>query len=141
MLRAPMADPEHDADEPRDDESAAERPDEASAEAHAEQAPGAAKRPRKNKKKKGKKAEDAPKPIPGAGTPDGDKLREALRAFEVGDYARVRARARDLEGASDPAVREAAAELAARISVDPVQIVVIGACAAVLAAIAYVWIF
>ncbi|MCZ7687293.1 MAG: hypothetical protein M5U28_54570 [Sandaracinaceae bacterium] len=98
---------------------------------------------KKAKKKKGKKdaASPEPGPLPGAGTAAGDKLREAVRAFEAGDYARVRARTSELASAADPKVRDAAAELAARVAVDPVQVVVILACAAVLAAIAYVWVF
>ena len=131
MLRAAMSAP----DEPRESDA-----EEASADAPAEEAPRVAKK--KKAKKKGAEAEakEAKKPIPGAGTAEGDKLREALRAFEVGDHARVRARARELESASDPAVREAAAELAARISIDPVAVIVMLACAAVLATILYVWV-
>ncbi len=133
MLRAAMSAP----DEPRESDA-----EEASADAPAEEAPRVAKKKKKAKKKKGAEAEakEAKKPIPGAGTAEGDKLREALRAFEVGDHARVRARARELESASDPAVREAAAELAARISIDPVAVIVMLACAAVLATILYVWV-
>ena len=132
MLRAAMSAP----DEPRESDA-----EEASADAPAEEAPRVAKK-KTAKKKKGAEAEakEAKKPIPGAGTAEGDKLREALRAFEVGDHARVRARARELESASDPAVREAAAELAARISIDPVAVIVMLACAAVLATILYVWV-
>jgi hypothetical protein len=85
-------------------------------------------------------ADGAPGPLPGAGTRDGEKLREAFRAFEVGDYRRVRARCADLARAEDPAVRDAAAELKARTDPDPVQVVVIAACAALLATIVYVWV-
>ncbi len=134
----------------------AEEQSEPEAEAAAEPPP---ERPKKRKKAKGRKAaasergaasedgaaaakEAAPTAatLPGAGTSAGEKLREAHRAFEVGDSARVRARTRELETAADPAVREAAADLAARIAIDPVQIVVVLACAAVLAAIVYVWV-
>jgi hypothetical protein len=133
MLRAAMADP----DEPRESDA-----DEASVAARDEDAAAPTKKPKKKKSKKAAReaAKDAPRPIPGAGTAEGDKLREALRAFEVGDHVRVRARARDLESASDPAVREAAAELRARISIDPAAVIVMLACAAVLATIIYVWI-
>jgi len=135
MLRAAMSAP----DEPRERDA-----EEASLDAPvSEEAPRAIKKKAKKKGKKGAEpeAKEAPKPIPGAGTAEGDKLREALRALEVGDHARVRSRARELESASDPAVREAAAELLARISIDPVAIIVMLACAAVLATIIYVWIF
>lgn len=130
MLRAAMSAP----DEPRERDA-----EEASLDAPPQAAPRPSTK-KKPKKKAKKSAEEAPKPIPGAGTPEGDKLREALRAFEVGDHARARARARDLESASDPAVREAAAELLERISIDPVAVIVMLACAAVLGTIIYVWI-
>ncbi|HEY8431640.1 MAG TPA: hypothetical protein VIL20_24840 [Sandaracinaceae bacterium] len=119
--------------------------DEPKNEAGADELASTAAEPPKKKKKKGSKTKKGaaarePVPLPGAGTPDGDKLREAMRAFEVGDYARVRARTRELASASDPKVREAAADLAERIAIDPVQVVVILACAAVLATIVYVWV-
>lgn len=134
--------------------AAEDQPDEASArsadaaeDAPREDAPrddAAAPKKKKKQHKKARRAEsDAkkkPEPPPGAGTPEGDKLREALRAFDVGDYARVRARTKELASAEDPKVREAAADLASRIAVDPVQVVVMLACAAVLVAIAYVWV-
>lgn len=78
--------------------------------------------------------------LPGAGTADGETLRAALRAFEVGDFVRVREKARRLQDASDPAVRQAAAELLERISIDPLQIVVFLACVAVFATIVQVWV-
>ena len=34
--------------------------------------------------------DDAPKPLPGAGTPDGDKLARASLAFDAGNFALVR---------------------------------------------------
>lgn len=111
----------------------AEQPDAQPAEASEPVASG-------KRSKKRKKEAPPPKPLPGAGTPDGEKLREAVRAFEVGDYVRVRARVADLRKAEDPAIREVAQDLAARIAIDPVQVVVMLACAAVLAAIAYVWV-
>ncbi|HJL17144.1 MAG TPA: hypothetical protein RMH99_15870 [Sandaracinaceae bacterium LLY-WYZ-13_1] len=81
-----------------------------------------------------------PPPLPGAGTRDGEKLREAFRAFEVGDYRRARSRVAELVDAEDAEVREVALDLHERMSVDPVQVVVIVACAAVLFTIVYVWI-
>ncbi len=79
-------------------------------------------------------------PIPGRDTPLGDKLREALHAFDAGDYARTRTLTAELADAEDAEVRDAALELRERISIDPVQVVVLSACTAVLAAIVYVWI-
>ena len=96
---------------------------------------------KKDDAKKGSAEKNRPKKeLPGAGTPEGERLRQAERAFDAGNYALVRALARELEGAADPAVRDAASEIARRTSVDPVQIVVIVACAAILATIVYVWI-
>ena len=83
--------------------------------------------------------EEAPA-IPGEGTREGDLLREALQAFDAGDYTLVRARSRALADAKDEAVRAAASDLATRIAVDPIQIVVVAACAAVLFAIVWHWV-
>ncbi|MGF1464616.1 MAG: hypothetical protein ACFCGT_00655 [Sandaracinaceae bacterium] len=60
------------------------------------------------------------------------KLREAERAYAAGNHQRVRARARDLVKAQDPAVREAARTLLRRVSIDPVNVAVLGVSAAVL---------
>src|SRR5262245_23906691 len=90
---------------------------------------------------KDEKKKKAPPPLPGAGTPDGETLRKAARAFEVGDYALVRRLCAELENAADPSVRDAARDFAARIAIDPVQVVIVLACAAVLVTIAYVWVF
>ena len=78
--------------------------------------------------------------IPGQGTPEGELLREALHAFDAGNYVLVRARTRALAEAKDEAVRAAAADLASRIAVDPIQVVVVLACAAVLFAIVWHWV-
>ncbi len=95
--------------------------------------------PPKGKAKKKKKDEPA-KPLPGAGTRDGDKLREAVRAFEVGDYTRVRARVRELEQAEDADVRAFAIDLRTRISIDPVHVIIVAACALALVFITYHWV-
>jgi hypothetical protein len=78
--------------------------------------------------------------LPGAGTPEGEALREAVVAFEIGDYARVRALTAELVRASDPAVADAAAALAHRVAVDPLQIAFLVACAVALAAIAWFYV-
>ncbi len=83
---------------------------------------------------------DATAPLPGEGTADGDKLRQAHRAFEVGDYATVRALTRALEDSAGPAVASAARALRKRVEIDPIQVVVLSCCAAVVGAILYVWI-
>lgn len=78
--------------------------------------------------------------LPGGGTPEGDRLRAAYRSFEVGDYASVRTIARALEDTAGPEVASAAQALRKRVEIDPIQVVVLSCCAAVVAAIAYVWI-
>jgi len=95
---------------------------------------------RKKRKKKKKAKEQAPA-RPGAGTADGELLADAEAAFERGDYVLVRKRTRELVNASDPEVKAAAADLAARIAIDPVQVGIVVACAIVLAIIVYVWVF
>jgi len=68
--------------------------------------------------------------LPGAGTEAGERLREVARAFERGDYAQVRALTDALIGDSEvaPEVIEAAEQYRGRISVDPVQLVILGGC-------------
>jgi len=83
---------------------------------------------------------DVALPLPGAGTPDGDKLRDAHRAFEVGDYAQVRRTTRSLADASDPDVTKAASELRARTEVDPIQIGVLLGCLVLLVFLTYVYV-
>lgn len=93
------------------------------------------------KKKAEEQPVEAPTPIPGRGTADGDALRDALHAFDAGDYVRVRELTGDLADAEDSEVRAAAERLAERIGVDPIQIVVLLACVAVLFTIYWVWVF
>lgn len=85
-------------------------------------------------------ASEPPKPLPGAGTPEGDKLRDANAAFEAGNYALVRTLVTELERAADPAVVDAARELRRRTSVDPVQLAFLGACFVALLIITYVYV-
>lgn len=90
---------------------------------------------------KKKKGPPPPEPIPGLGTPDGDTLREALKAFDAGDHAAVRRITRELIAKTEDAeIRKAAEALASRIAIDPIQVVVLAACAAVLFTIVYVWV-
>lgn len=91
-------------------------------------------------------AEKKPKPIavdapvPGAGTAEGETLRAALHAFDAGDYRTVGRLTAELSEAEDAAVREAALALRTRIGVDPVQIVALLACVAILFTIVYTWV-
>ncbi|MGE0788786.1 MAG: hypothetical protein AB7S26_24145 [Sandaracinaceae bacterium] len=91
--------------------------------------------------KKAEASEEPQKPLPGLGTPEGDRLRQAHVAFDAGDYREVRALCKALESsAKDAAVREAAAELRARVEIDPIQVVVLACCAAVVVGILFKWI-
>jgi len=86
------------------------------------------------------KDEKKPKPLPGAGTEEGDQLRAAHRAFELGDYRRVRALSDALLEARDGEVAANARELRARTGIDPVQVGVVLACLVLLSLIAYVYV-
>ncbi len=79
-------------------------------------------------------------PLPGAGTPDGETLVQAHRAFDAGDYKRLRALCDGLLEAKDEDVARAARELRRRTEVDPVQIGVILACLVLFLVIAYVYV-
>ena len=61
---------------------------------------------------------------------EGERVRAALRALEVGDHRRVRELTAGLRDAKSERVRESASKLARRISVDPAQLIVLGLCAA-----------
>lgn len=74
-------------------------------------------------------------PRPGAGTPAGEALARAERAFELGDFAEVRRLVRPLLAAEPREVADAARVLHARVSVDRAQVVVIVACLVVLAVV------
>jgi hypothetical protein len=70
---------------------------------------------------------------PGVGTPAGEALDRAERAFELGDFAAVRQLTRPLFTAEPFEVAEAARSLHRRVSVDPAQIAVVLFCFALLA--------
>jgi len=76
-----------------------------------------------------KRAEGTPKAedLPGGDTEHGAALQRAHNAFMAGDYAVVRELTKSLEKAPDD-VALAAAHLRRRVSVDPAQIAVLGAC-------------
>lgn len=112
-----------------------------SEEAEAPKAESAAAKPTKSaKKKRGESGSEPPAPLPGAGTPEGDDLRDANAAFEAGNYALVRTLTSKLERAADPAVVDAARDLRRRTEVDPVQLAFLGACLVALLVIAYVYV-
>jgi hypothetical protein len=77
--------------------------------------------------------------LPGEGTPEGEKLRQAHGAFEVGDYRRVRQLCDELQGGPEQVAR-AAAELRKRTEVDPVQLGVLAGCLAIFLIIVYVYV-
>lgn len=96
--------------------------------------------PVEKKKKKRKREPEPPAPLPGEGTPEGALLREANAAFVAGNYVRVRELATQLRSSSDPKVVDAAADLARRIAVDPVQIGFLVACLVAISIIFYVYV-
>ena len=67
-------------------------------------------------------------PLPGAGTPDGDKLARAHLAFEAGNFLMVRELAAALTEGKNDEVAADAKQLLARIGVDPVQVGAVLAC-------------
>lgn len=90
----------------------------------------------------GEGTESSPPARPGEGTPDGERLRELERLFEVGDYAGVRRSAAALlDRCEDDEVRAAAEAILRAVQVDPVQLAVLIGCAAVLTAIGFTWVF
>lgn len=80
-------------------------------------------------------------PLPGEGTPEGEKLAAAHAAFERGDYARVRELCDELREAPRDDVALAARELRKRTEVDPVQVGVVLACLVLFGIIAYTYVF
>lgn len=81
-----------------------------------------------------------PQPLPGEGTPEGDRLAQAHAAFERGDYAVVRKLCAPLVEAPQDEVARAARELRARTQVDPVQVGVVLACLVLFGIIAYTYV-
>lgn len=59
---------------------------------------------------------------------EGERVRAALRALEVGDHRRVRELTAALRTAKSDVVRSSAAKLERRISIDPAQLVILGLC-------------
>lgn len=68
--------------------------------------------------------------LPGEGTAEGERLREASLAFESGDFATVRRLAATLARSGDPDVARAARELGQRVGVDPVAVAAFVLCLA-----------
>ncbi len=135
-----------------DDKSEPESGEAPSSQETAAEAPVAPKR--KKKKRKRKPASPSGAPPAGGGEsdaepqldasgaeraqflawfPDDPELNRLVRAFEVGNYALIRARAPELVERSDDAqVRAAARELLARIEPDPLMKYLLGAAVALL---------
>lgn len=78
--------------------------------------------------------------LPGVGTPDGETLRDARAAFEVGDYARARELAARLARSEDREIATAAEDILRRTGVDQVQIAFLVACALAILTIAWIYI-
>ena len=71
---------------------------------------------------------ESPPALPGPGTPEGERLREAHAAFDRGDFRRVREVTSELAAAGDRDVVAAAAALALAVKADPTAIGVLVAC-------------
>jgi hypothetical protein len=67
-------------------------------------------------------------------------LREAERAFEAGDYRRVRVLCDELIAKAPKDVAEAARALRRRTEVDPVQVGVLAGCLVLFLVIAYIYV-
>lgn len=78
--------------------------------------------------------------LPGAGTPDGEALRDARAAFEVGDYRRARELAARISRSEDREVAAAAEDVLRRTGVDQVQIAFLVACTLAILTIAWIYI-
>jgi len=70
---------------------------------------------------------------------EGDRLRAALRALQLGDHRQVRALTHALRDAKSELVRTSAAKLAQRIAVDPAQLIILGLCAVFFVAMVLVY--
>ncbi len=103
----------------------------APAEPEAVSAPAQAPEPTKKKRKK-KAAEDAEAEA-AAREP---RVVEIGRAFDAGDFARVRVLGAALAKESDPALAAVGTDYLARIGVDGIQIAFLGLCAVAILAIA-----
>lgn len=68
------------------------------------------------------------------------QLLAAQRAFEVGDYRRVRAITDTLRTPPTDEIARAAADLRKRVSVDPAQLVVLLGCLALFLALVYIYV-
>lgn len=78
--------------------------------------------------------------LPGAGTPDGETLRAAWIAFEVGDYREARVLATRVARSEDRGVAAAAEDVLRRTGVDQVQIAFLVACALAILTIAWIYV-
>jgi hypothetical protein len=91
------------------------------------------------KKKKKKKPE--PEPEAEAEPPiDDPRVREIAVMFDTGDFVKTRALANELLASSDPRLVDVGRDYLVRTGVDPIQLAFLGLCAAVLIAIAWIYI-
>lgn len=96
-------------------------------------APDAA--PPSKKKKKKKRAPDTD-----AAPIDDPRVREIEVMFVAGDYVRTREIASELALSADPRLADVGRDYLHRTGVDPIQLAFLGACAAALIAIAWIYI-
>lgn len=74
-------------------------------------------------------------------TTDEQRLEEAQKAFDLGNYERMRILADALAKSETPEIREKASTLQQRIGIDPMQIAVIVGCSVFFLLIAYTYVF
>jgi DNA polymerase/3'-5' exonuclease PolX len=87
-----------------------------------------------------KQREDAPAAEQPAEGLAGERLRAARRAFEAGDFRRLREIGREIEQAGDAEEKRAARELVRRVRLDPAMLIALLVCAALFLGIAYVYV-
>lgn len=70
-------------------------------------------------------------------SPEGQQLRQAQIAFEIGDYASTRAIASKLAGHERASIADGARDLLRRTDVDPAQMIFLAACLCALIGVAF----
>ena len=80
-------------------------------------------------------------PVEAATKTASESLQAARRAFEAGDYRRVRELVSEIERSGDPEESRQARELLGRVVVDPVLLVSLLVFAALFLGIAYTYVF
>jgi hypothetical protein len=126
-----MSDPEREEGESPSAEAEGEVVASSTDEAPAQPEAEVAAAPKKKKKKKAAPAEPAL---------EDPRVREIEAMFVAGDFAKTRELANAMLGDSDPRIVDVGRDYLHRTGVDPIQLAFLGACAAALIAIAWIYI-